>query len=30
MVEVQVPAYLWRYRAKGEYADTASPETVTP
>jgi NADH dehydrogenase len=22
-VEAEVPAYLWRYRAKGEYADLA-------
>jgi NADH dehydrogenase len=28
-VEAVVPSYLWRYRAKGEYADQARRETST-
>ena len=29
-VEAVIPSYLWRYRAKGEYADQARRETSTP
>ena len=29
-VEAEVPSYLWRYRAKGEYADKVSRETASP
>ena len=28
-VEAVIPSYLWRYRAKGEYAPLASPEEAT-
>jgi len=29
-VEAVIPSYLWRYRAKGEFADQTRRETSTP